>query len=298
MAAFYAGPEGALGACLGFVREAVQQQEPVLVALAPERNEALHEALDLDTDLVQYADMRELGGNPARIIPRWQQFLEETESGGPVRGIGEPAWAGRGADDYVEAALHESLLNVAFDGGRPWRLMCPYDLTALPVEVLEEARRTHPGVRNDDRTEDGYAGHGHAERIFTTPLPAVPADATGVDFEGPDLGAVRGLVVRLAQASGLPAAESEDLALAVHELTTNSVRHGGGHGAIYFWDEPDSVVVEVRDDGRIDDPLVGRRLPSPMAEDGRGVWIANQLCDLVQTRSGEQGTQVRLRMQL
>jgi len=38
--------------------------------------------------------------------------------------------------------------------------------------------------------------------------------------------------------------------------------------------------------GRIDDPLVGRQR----------LWIANQICDLVQIRSGESGTQVRLQM--
>ncbi len=27
---------------------------------------------------------------------------------------------------------------------------------------------------------------------------------------------------------------------------------------------------------------------------GRGLWLANRLCDLVQVRSGEQGTVVRL----
>ena len=35
----------------------------------------------------------------------------------------------------------------------------------------------------------------------------------------------------------------------------------------------------------------GRMAPTPAA---RGLWLANRLCDLVQVRSGEQGTVVRL----
>ncbi|HET6562656.1 MAG TPA: sensor histidine kinase [Marmoricola sp.] len=296
VAAFYAGPEGALGACLGFVREALQHREPVLVALAPERNEELRSALDDDADLVEFVDMTELGRNPARIIPRWQAFLEDAGGSGPVRGIGEPAWPGRTRDAYVEAALHESLLNLAFDDGRPWRLLCPYDLTGLPPDVLEEARRTHPVVHDEPSGATTYAGHGHAQGAFAAGLPAAPDDADGVEFDGADLGLVRDLVRRLAEASRLSPAAAENLALSVHELATNSVRHGGGHGLLSFWNEADGIVVEVRDGGHIRDPLVGRQLPGLMQEGGRGVWMANQLCDLVQVRSGEQGTQVRVRM--
>ena len=45
---------------------------------------------------------------------------------------------------------------------------------------------------------------------------------------------------------------------------------------------------------RIDDPLVGRRTPGPEDERGRGLWLANALADLVQVRSGPDGTTVRV----
>jgi hypothetical protein len=41
---------------------------------------------------------------------------------------------------------------------------------------------------------------------------------------------------------------------------------------------------------------VGRTPPSPDQRAGRGLWLANQLCDLVQIRSTEAGTVVRLHM--
>ena len=58
------------------------------------------------------------------------------------------------------------------------------------------------------------------------------------------------------------------------------------------------LVCSVRDRGRIEDPLVGRERPRAEQASGRGLWIANQLCDLVQIRSGELGTEVRMRMSL
>ena len=51
------------------------------------------------------------------------------------------------------------------------------------------------------------------------------------------------------------------------------------------WREPGRVVCEVRGAGAIADPLADRRLPELDDPTGRGLWLANQLCDLVQIRS-------------
>ena len=67
----------------------------------------------------------------------------------------------------------------------------------------------------------------------------------------------------------------------------------GDHPGARILDETGPVRVDAHDAGFIGDPLVGRRVPDPMQEDGRGVWMANQLCDLVQIRSSDAGTIVR-----
>jgi anti-sigma regulatory factor (Ser/Thr protein kinase) len=105
---------------------------------------------------------------------------------------------------------------------------------------------------------------------------------------------VRGLVRQEAEDVRLHADTTDDLVLAVHEVAANSVVHGGGSGSLAVWRGVASLVVEVRDPGVIDDVLVGRGSVELASEHGRGIWIANQLCDLVQVRSGEHGTQVRL----
>jgi hypothetical protein len=55
-------------------------------------------------------------------------------------------------------------------------------------------------------------------------------------------------------------------------------------------------VCEVRDGGRFSDPLVGRRRPTSDRIGGRGLWIANQLCDLVQVRTFATRSIVRLHL--
>jgi hypothetical protein len=56
------------------------------------------------------------------------------------------------------------------------------------------------------------------------------------------------------------------------------------------------VRCEVRDAGRLDAPLAGR-LPPTGDSGGWGLWLANQLCDLVQLRSYPAGGAVRLHME-
>lgn len=289
---FYSGIDDLERTVVPFVREGIARREPVLVALVPEKLGIVERALGPDAVRADFVDMSELGANPACIIPEWRRFLEDTRDAGPVRGVGEPVWAGRRDVEIDEAALHEGLLNLAFDDGPGWRLLCPYDLTALPAHVVEAAMRNHPVVRG--RRDVGYAGHAHALEAFAAPLPPVPPEAVRHAFAGIQIAGVRRQVRDACREAGLQPARTDDLMLAAHELATNSVVHGGGHGQVAVWRVPGALVVEVSDSGTIDDPLVGRGLLDLQSESGRGIWMANQLCELVQVRSGPEGTQVRL----
>jgi anti-sigma regulatory factor (Ser/Thr protein kinase) len=91
-------------------------------------------------------------------------------------------------------------------------------------------------------------------------------------------------------------ARTADLVLAVSEVAANSVLHGGGVGVARVWHDPAGIVCEVSDIGCIDEPLAGRRRPTPVQADGRGLWIVNQVCDLVQVRAFPGGSTVRLHM--
>nr|MDQ3936007.1 ATP-binding protein [Actinomycetota bacterium] len=125
-------------------------------------------------------------------------------------------------------------------------------------------------------------------------LPPPPARREEVRFTRADLATVRTLVLAWGRAARLGHDAVADLVLAVNELATNSVRHGGGGGMLRAWREPDAFVCEVCDSGRLEDPLAGRGIPNGDPTGGRGLWLVHQLCDLVQVRSLEAGSAVRL----
>ena len=95
---------------------------------------------------------------------------------------------------------------------------------------------------------------------------------------------------------GLDAGRTQELMTAVNEVATNSVRHGPGGGSLRIWQEDAAVVCEIRDIGQFSNPLADRQRPSPIHTSPRGLWLANQLCDLVQIRNFADGTVVRLHM--
>jgi anti-sigma regulatory factor (Ser/Thr protein kinase) len=297
---FYAGREEFAERCAAFIRQGLAAGEPVLVMATADKIDLLRAELGAEADRVSFADMAEAGRNPARIISVWSDYAaDHLATGRPLRGIGEPIWAGRSADELVECEHHESLLNLAFGDADGFRLLCPYDTSALPPRVIEEARRNHPLV-----LEGGALHHSGAYRepAATAPagksLPPPRAPSLELVFGKRTLQTVRRFVAEHAAAARLEGGRADDLVVAVNEAATNSVRYGGGQGLVRLWRDDDALVCEVRDRGRIDEPLVGRFRPPRGADGGRGLWMANQLCDLVQLRSRRNGTVVRLHMRL
>ncbi|HEX4307364.1 MAG TPA: ATP-binding protein [Solirubrobacterales bacterium] len=123
-----------------------------------------------------------------------------------------------------------------------------------------------------------------------------PLRARRQEFGLDDLHDVRALVAAAATASGMSSARANDLVVAASELAANSILHGGGRGLASVWGEGGAVFVEVADAGTITDPTVGRVRPAPTADHGRGLYIANRLCDEVSIDTGSTGTRIRLRM--
>lgn len=299
----YAGEEGFCESLTPFIRQGVEAEEPVLVMVGAAKIDLLRSRLNGYGDEVLFADMGEVGRNPGRIISAWRDFVtNHAARGRPMRGVGEPIWAGRSADELVECQHHESLLNLAFADAGAFHLLCPYDSQALPVEVIDEAWRSHPLVCEHGagsrgvRTSGRYRGIDQITGPPGEPLAEPPAHARSIDFDMHDLSSVRHFVADRARATLLPPARTDDMVLAVGEVAANSVLHGGGGGTVHVWTEEGSVVCELRDGGRIEHPLAGRERPAHGQLGGHGLWIVNQVCDLVQIRSLADGTRVRLHM--
>ena len=65
---FYAGDREFLEGTLGFIREGLTQGEPVMVALSAAKIARLRAELGADAGRVRFADMAEIGSNPARWV--------------------------------------------------------------------------------------------------------------------------------------------------------------------------------------------------------------------------------------
>ncbi|MCC8249480.1 sensor histidine kinase [Saccharothrix luteola] len=295
-ALLYRDDEEYLAGTVPFVRDGVAAGEPVLVAVPQHGIGLLRRALGGLAEQVEFLDMRRAGRNPGRIIPGvLTAFTDNHAATGRVRIIGEPIWPGRTELEYPACVQHEALINTAFEDRPAW-ILCPYDTANLAPEALRDAESTHPVVVEGQqrRPSAGYREPFMIAEEFNRPLPSPPPDATTRRFDLDALGATRRLVAAFAVEAGLTADQVEDLVLAVNELTTNSVVHGGGFGTLLLWREGGAVVCEVRDAGRIASPMVGRRNPGANPHGGYGVMLVNLLCDLVRVHTHEAGTAIRV----
>jgi anti-sigma regulatory factor (Ser/Thr protein kinase) len=298
-ALFYDGDAEFVDRCSAFATEGLERGEPVLVMVGSRKLELLRDALDGHADAVAFVDMEVIGRNPARIIPAWGRFVAEHngDPGGGMRGIGEPIWAERRADEMAECQLHESLINLAFADADSFRLVCPYDTSSLSDDVIAEARCSHPIVSEGGGPEESgkYRGLPTVAARFSEPLPEPPggADEYTVTLDG--LRDARDIVRERATHAGL-GERMDDLVLAVNEVLSNSLHHAQQDGRLRIWNEPGGLVCEVHDGGHIQQPLVGREEPATGQIGGHGVWLVNLVCDLVQVRSSKDGSTVRMKM--
>ncbi|HYG97414.1 MAG TPA: anti-sigma factor RsbA family regulatory protein [Solirubrobacterales bacterium] len=291
-ALIYGDSDEYLAGTVPFLRAALEAGEPTLVAVGEAQTELLEAELGSEASGVRFLNMREVGRNPASIIPLWREFVDEN-GGRSVRGIGEPVWAERGPAELDECHRHEALLNVAFAPQPAWHLLCPYDAGSLEDEVLERVALSHRLVNHDGWVEESDRFEAEPD-CFAGELPPPAAAPETLSFGLTELGEVRRRVAAVAAEVGLDPRGIADLVTATSELAANSVMHGGGAGTLRLWCEGENLLAEVEDRGRIEEPLVGRLRPGISQEGGRGLWLANQLCDLVQIRSGAAGTTVRL----
>jgi len=177
--------------------------------------------------------------------------------------------------------------------------MPDYDTASLDPEVVEEAFRSHPFTSHSSSggaESEHYVGLALESLPFDAPLAEPLGEPPEFTFQTGPMGGLRRLVARHALDAGLSSAKTSDLVLAVTEVAGNTFKHGGGEGILRLWQDPATLYCEIRDQGYIRHPLVGREKPAPDSISGRGLWLVNQLCDLVQVRTNESGTVVRLHM--
>jgi hypothetical protein len=302
----YRGQQGFLDAVVPFILDGIDRGQPVLIAVIAPRIAALRAALGSAADEVHFLDMAELGKNPARIIPAWREFVErhttidpddpDSPVVSPIRGVGEPVWVGRRHSEIEECQFHEALLNLAISPDTPLWLLCPYDADALGVDVIDEAHRSHPAIVESDsyRGSTTYGGAYHVGSLFGLELPPPVGPVRLLVVNGDDGHLVADWVRRWAEASGLGGQRAGRLASGIRTITQASVTRPGHSEVLQLWQDGSALICQIHDAGHVQDPMIGRHPAGTDTPRGLALRTANDLCDLVQVRSGPGGTTVRV----
>jgi anti-sigma regulatory factor (Ser/Thr protein kinase) len=281
----YSGPGGFISAAVDVVREALAYGAVPLVLADADQVGEVRAEVGRDAHSVVGFDMSVAGRNPARLLPALQHYLDQHPEQQLVC-VAEPIRVGDPAAVVGEVELHELLLRLPAFYAWNCRLTCAYDADALTPGVVSAIEAAHGGHHADPADQ--------IDRARAESLPPRPMSCDDLGVDRTTLSALRGFIQRRAERAGLDEERVDDLVYAVNEVVTNSICHGEGRARVSFWTETDAVICEVRDRGWIRDPLAGRIAPQPDKIGGRGLWLVNQLCDLVQLRSSPAGTTLRM----
>jgi anti-sigma regulatory factor (Ser/Thr protein kinase) len=282
-----------------FVRQGIDDEEPVFVAVEADPLEALRIEIGPDAPGVTLVDTREWHPNPSTRLRAFHEFVdgELRDGASAVRLAGAPVWPSADPDLEREWQRYESVLNVVL-APFPVTLVCTYDIAQLDPSIAVVARRTHPVVsQGAEGPSADFEAPQEFLRHWNTELSPPPADAILMS-DPSDPSKARRFLLEQAMRAGLGRDRTSDLCVAANEIVTNAIVHGGGPVSLTTWVEAGVVVCQIEDEGRgIEDPMASYRPPPTSAVKGRGLWLARQLVDLIQLAPGAaSGTTVRLRV--
>jgi anti-sigma regulatory factor (Ser/Thr protein kinase) len=301
-ALLYGSEEEFLTATVPFIRDGLDRGDPIRVATTSRNTRWLQVALGADAHHVAFCDSSLWYRHPVRTLAALHHAVQAAAPGGQrLRMIEDPMCTARTRQESKEWARYESLVNAALAQANA-ALVCTYDTRLVASDVVAEVARTHPelvvngGSRLSTRYVDPAAFNAEFDK---TPLPDPPPSALRLRFDGvSQLSTLRGFVISYVTWAGAAIQSAEQFVQAVDEVATNAIDHGGGSGLLRVWTDPQRISCEVSDTGAgLRDPLAGR-LPTGFTARGRGLWLARQLCDLVELHSGPGGTTVRLHLTL
>jgi anti-sigma regulatory factor (Ser/Thr protein kinase) len=286
----------------GFARAGLREGDQVLAVATPDKLAWLREDLGGDADAVELVDAGEFYEHHGQMFRALLGKLERhaTHGRGRMRIVAEQALARRRPPDVRAYMRFEAASNIAYER-YDVSVLCPYDAARLPDEVVRAALETHPHVLEDDRARpsDSFVDPRSFIRRRVRETPAPDGAATHVLERPTDVAGARALIRDHGAAVGLSRRTIEDVSLAVTEVATNALIHGGAPRRLWTYVADEHLVCQVHDAGSgLPDPLAGYLPPEADRPSGRGLWLAHQLCDIVEIVSDDTRTNVFLHTRL
>ena len=298
--AVYDSPDQLVAVAAPFLRAGLAAGDAAVIAVRESCARLLLDALGDQDGIVVVERTGVYGARTPAAITAFRKLAQERIRDGHsrVRVVGDTDF-GPTARQWLEWQRYEAVINEALHAQPLWGL-CVYDSSRLPDEVVEAGLHTHPHLvtehgrqRNPDYVEP-------ADYLRSLPVPAEPLEETAplvqVDDVSDFIGLRHTVGARLAELGGDPD-RVEDLHLAIDEMSSNAVRHGGAPVQLRLWASADRVVCTISDRGPgMDDPFAGYGPAhgTDLSRGGMGLWLARQLCDHVDVIDEGAGLTVRL----
>jgi anti-sigma regulatory factor (Ser/Thr protein kinase) len=287
-----------------FLLDGLDDGEAAVVATSGGAADVLREAVSGDPRVHVLERHDVYRARTPTAITTFRRLAEEYAATGVdrVRVVGEVDF-GPTERDWLEWQRYESVINEALAAWPLWGL-CVFDTQRLPDPVLDSALSTHTGVvtaagrgPNPDFVEpDTY--------LRGLPVAADPLELTTPRLAAPDVAdfiALRRSVSAVLTTVGASGDLLDDFLLAIDEMTSNALRHGGAPVGLRLWISDDRLVCTISDAGPgFDDPFAGYGPAhgDDLSRGGMGLWLARQLCDHVDITHDADGVRVRLTARL
>ncbi len=293
----YGSDEQLVTAMVPFLQEGLTRGDAAAAVTTPGNLALLRDRLGADAH-VGYVEAADWYVRPAAAIAQFDAAIRELIDGGAphLRVVGELPF-GSTLGEHASWNRYEAIVNEAFKRAPLW-VVCLYDTRALPEQLIEAARRTHPTLFEARRRRQSADYVEPAVLLGQIPEPGIPVAGPPrlqLRIDGDPRG-WRHSLAGAVEAEALPRGRAEEFLIAVGEVVANALGHGHGLAELTLWSTNDGVVCAVRDDGPgLDDPFAGYLPPgNDDAAQGMGLWVARQLSDSLAIQSGADGTTVRL----
>ena len=293
----YGSDEQLVTAIVPFLQESLTRGDAAAAVTTPGNLALLRDRLGADAH-VSYVEAADWYVRPAAAIAQFDAAIRELIDGGAphLRVVGELRF-GSTAGEHASWNRYEAIVNEAFKRAPLW-VVCLYDTRALPEQLIEAARRTHPTLFETRRRRQSVDYVEPAVLLGQIPEPGIPVAGPPrlqLRIDGDPRGWRRSLAGAV-EAEALPRGRAEEFLIAVGEVVANALGHGHGLAELTLWSTNDGVVCAVHDNGPgVDDPFAGYLPPgNDDAAQGMGLWVARQLSDSLAIQSGADGTTVRL----
>jgi anti-sigma regulatory factor (Ser/Thr protein kinase) len=299
-ALLYDSPGALVDVAVPFLLEGLAAGDAAVIATSTPTAAVLCEAVDGDPRVHVLDRTAVYAPRTATAITTYRRLSNQRIAGpgGRVRVVGQIDY-GPTARDWLEWQRYEAVINQALAGWPLWGL-CMFDTQRLPGPLLDAARRTHSRLATPRGSEANPRFTDPAEYLRGLPVPEEPLEATVPRLHASHVADFASLRRALAaELATVPADEEllQDFLLAVDEMTSNALRHGGRPVDLRLWIGSERVVCTIGDHGSgWDDPFAGYGPAhgDDLSQGGMGLWLARQLCDHVDITTGPDGALVRL----